>query len=200
MEDFKRYNLYELWNSLKLSLAIIWCSCFILFIFIFFYRTKYGIDDFTPLEKPDEKKGAQCSTVERYIPPYNGFGSYEDSLGNCFSMEPKPPKTDFVKFIYHDKLVDQKHKWFFFFYQDLHFILILFKTPYQIYSCRYGFESHVLRFRAKLISNITENNERHFIVRVFLTDNTISIFELAIRNSGMIKVLCVGLFQERSLF
>ncbi|XP_012262352.2 EF-hand domain-containing family member C2-like [Athalia rosae] len=125
-----------------------------------YYRVKFGIDDFTPLERPDIKKESECKPVEKYVPPYNGYGSYEDSLGNCFSIEPRPPKIDFVKFYEHDKQ---------------------------------GFESHVLRFRAKLISNIPENNDRHFIIRVFLTDNTISIFELAVRNSGFKRCL----FQKR---
>ncbi|XP_046604333.1 EF-hand domain-containing family member C2-like [Neodiprion virginianus] len=125
-----------------------------------YYRLKYGIEDFTPLERPDAKKESECKSVEKYIPPYNGFGSYEDSLGNCFSLEPKPPKIDSVKFFDYDKC---------------------------------GFESHVLRFRAKLVSNIPENNDRHFIIRVFLTDDTISIFELAVRNSGFKRCL----FQKR---
>jgi len=37
------------------------------------------------------------------IPPYNGFGSEEDSLGNCLSLIPKPPQRDFVKFMAHDR-------------------------------------------------------------------------------------------------
>jgi hypothetical protein len=28
------------------------------------------------------------------IPPHNGIGSEEDSLGNCFNLIPKPPKVD----------------------------------------------------------------------------------------------------------
>lgn len=35
-----------------------------------------------------------------------------------------------------------------------------------------------------MISNIPENEDRIFIVRVFLMDDTISIYELAKRNSG----------------
>ncbi|OAD54554.1 EF-hand domain-containing family member C2 [Eufriesea mexicana] len=115
-----------------------------------YYRKKYGIDDFTPLERP--RKGHEiCVKVEKYIPPYNGFGSYEDSLGNCFKMIPQPPKTDMVKFLHYDKQ---------------------------------GFDSYVLRFKAKMISDIPENQDRQFIIRVFLMDDTISIFGLAKRNSG----------------
>lgn len=31
------------------------------------------------------------------IPPYNGFGSEEDSLGSVFSLDPKPPRKDLNK-------------------------------------------------------------------------------------------------------
>jgi len=39
----------------------------------------------------------------REIPPYNGFGSEEDSLCNCLSLIPKPPKRDFIKFMEKDR-------------------------------------------------------------------------------------------------
>ncbi|CAL7948730.1 unnamed protein product [Xylocopa violacea] len=124
-----------------------------------YYRKKYGLDDFTPQERP-RKSNEICAKVKKYVPPYNGFGSYEDSLGNCFYMMPKPPKTDIVKFLNYDKQ---------------------------------GFDSHVLRFRGKMISDIPENQDRQFILRVFLMDDTISIFELARRNSGFRR----SLFQKR---
>ncbi|XP_078033235.1 EF-hand domain-containing family member C2 [Augochlora pura] len=119
-----------------------------------YYRTKYGVDNLTSSERP--RKDDVYVEVQKYIPPYNGYGSYEDSLGNCFSVMPQPPKMDLIKFLYHDKQ---------------------------------GFDSHVLRFRARLISNIPENEDRLFIIRVFLMDDTISIFELARRNSGFKRCL-----------
>lgn len=64
----------------------------------------------------------------------------------------------------------------------------LFIWFYSVAFCcrfRQGFNSHVLRFRAKMISRIPGNEERQFIIRVFLMDDTISIFELAKRNSGI---------------
>lgn len=33
------------------------------------------------------------------IPPYNGFGILEDSLQNCFSLLPKPPRKDIIKML-----------------------------------------------------------------------------------------------------
>ncbi|XP_050598215.1 EF-hand domain-containing family member C2-like isoform X2 [Bombus affinis] len=124
-----------------------------------YYRKKYGLDDFTPMERP-RNVGEICVKVERYIPPYNGFGSYEDSLGNCFRVIPQPPKTDVVKFLHYDKQ---------------------------------GLDSYVLRFRAQMISNVPANQDRQFIIRVFLMDDTVSIFELARRNSGFRRCL----FQKR---
>lgn len=57
-----------------------------------YYRKKYGIDDFTPLDRPDYKEDEGVKRT-RYVPPYNGYGSYEDSLANCFSVVPKAPKV-----------------------------------------------------------------------------------------------------------
>lgn len=73
-----------------------------LHISLIIFSKKYGLDDFTPLTRP-RKADEIYEKIERYIPPYNGFGSYEDSLGNCFTVMPKPPKSDFIKFLYHDK-------------------------------------------------------------------------------------------------
>ena len=69
------------------------------------FRNKYGIEDFTPLEKPLKKSDYQCK-VEKDIPNYNGYGSYEDSLGNCFTITPKAPTSTFIKVYYNDKCVN----------------------------------------------------------------------------------------------
>ncbi|XP_055042207.2 EF-hand domain-containing protein 1 isoform X1 [Misgurnus anguillicaudatus] len=39
------------------------------------------------------------------IPPYNGFGSLEDSLQNCLSLIPEPPKKDVIKLLENDHKV-----------------------------------------------------------------------------------------------
>ena len=43
------------------------------------------------------------SSVQTEMPPYNGFGSEEDSLASCQQLIPKPPKRDFVKFMEKDR-------------------------------------------------------------------------------------------------
>ncbi|KAL8173091.1 UNVERIFIED_CONTAM: EF-hand domain-containing protein 1 [Gekko kuhli] len=66
-----------------------------------FYRDKFGIDDFQPVDikmRPPEE-------VTQVIPPYNGYGFIEDSLQNCFSLIPKPPKKDIIKMLENDRQV-----------------------------------------------------------------------------------------------
>jgi len=36
------------------------------------------------------------------IPPYNGFGSLEDTVQNCLSLIPQPPKKDIIKMLEND--------------------------------------------------------------------------------------------------
>ncbi|XP_048826270.1 EF-hand domain-containing family member C2 isoform X2 [Brienomyrus brachyistius] len=64
-----------------------------------FYRSKYGIEDFTPV--PYKPRPTPKPT--RQVPPYNGFGSEEDSLSSCQGLLPKPPKKDFRKFMEKDR-------------------------------------------------------------------------------------------------
>ncbi|XP_060945021.1 EF-hand domain-containing family member C2 [Limanda limanda] len=45
----------------------------------------------------------------RLMPPYNGFGSEEDSLSFCRGLLPKPPLKDFQKFMYKDRKVMTFH-------------------------------------------------------------------------------------------
>ncbi|XP_055609941.1 EF-hand domain-containing family member C2-like [Uranotaenia lowii] len=115
-----------------------------------YYRTKFGVEDFTPIlgysvTKPGPMVGYRR---ERILPPYNGYGSHEDSEGNCKTVEPKPPKIDFRKFIVYDR-------------------------------CN-------LRFGARMISDIKENNDRFFVITYYLSNDTISVYELMIRNSGFL--------------
>ncbi|XP_043928311.1 EF-hand domain-containing family member C2 [Protopterus annectens] len=63
------------------------------------YRTKYGIEDFTPVMY----KSPASEKIKKTFPPYNGFGSEEDSLCSCLGLLPKPPQRDFKKFIEKDR-------------------------------------------------------------------------------------------------
>jgi len=66
-----------------------------------YYRSKYGLVEFeNGFKEPEE-----VPRVEREIPPYNGFGSEDDSLGSCISLIPKPPRKDFKKLMSKDNMV-----------------------------------------------------------------------------------------------
>lgn len=64
-----------------------------------YYKTKYGISDF----KTIPFKGQVAERRAREFPPYNGFGSEEDSLCSCMGLIPKPPRRDFIKFMEKDR-------------------------------------------------------------------------------------------------
>ncbi|KAG9347213.1 hypothetical protein JZ751_004780 [Albula glossodonta] len=48
------------------------------------------------------KKRKPISKDRREIPPYNGFGSPEDTVQNCISLIPEPPKKDLLKMLEKD--------------------------------------------------------------------------------------------------
>lgn len=59
----------------------------------------YSTDDFKTIKYKADPTGA----VPRPVPPYNGFGSEEDSLCSCMGLIPKPPQRDFIKFMEKDR-------------------------------------------------------------------------------------------------
>ncbi|NXP71451.1 EFHC2 protein, partial [Ramphastos sulfuratus] len=121
-----------------------------------YYRTKYGIEDFTPVTY----KAPPPPNPEKIVPPYTGFGSEEDSLCSCMGLLPKPPQKDVKKFMEKD---------------------------------RYGMESNILRFVAKLVTDSPIDQDRKFIISYFLSDDTISVFEQWQKNTGILG----GKFLER---
>ncbi|XP_041806902.1 EF-hand domain-containing family member C2 [Chelmon rostratus] len=64
-----------------------------------YYRSRYGIKNFTPVMY----KAPPAPKPLRPVPPYNGFGSEEDSLSSCLGLLPKPPQKDFCKFMEKDR-------------------------------------------------------------------------------------------------
>lgn len=63
-----------------------------------YYRYNLGIE-LEPIKIEEGQKRA----IKHEIPPYNGYGSPEDSLGNVFSLQPKPPKIDITKLFTNDQ-------------------------------------------------------------------------------------------------
>ncbi|XP_075395441.1 EF-hand domain-containing family member C2 [Tenrec ecaudatus] len=115
----------------------------------YYYKTKFGIEDFTPIpcRPPPPPK------IERKFPPYNGFGSEEDSLRSCIGLMATPHRKNFKKFVEKDS---------------------------------YGNVSNTFRFFAKLITHNCADLDRMFVISYFLSDDTMSVFELSERNAGFI--------------
>ena len=63
-----------------------------------FYRSVYNVTDFTPVTV----RGRAAELPKRKLPPYNGFGSLEDSMQSCLSLVPQPPKKDFIRMLEND--------------------------------------------------------------------------------------------------
>ena len=71
----------------------------------------YDCDDFTrewfkevlslPMNPIALKKG-RPNILYQPVPPYNGYGTAEDSLGSVYSLQPKPPKIDMKKMFKQD--------------------------------------------------------------------------------------------------
>lgn len=70
-----------------------------------FYRVKYGLDDFTPMETPkDVHAGVPIHKLfTRELPPWNGYGTHEDSAQNCVTVELKPLIKNLKKFLNYDR-------------------------------------------------------------------------------------------------
>lgn len=111
-----------------------------------YYQKKYGIEEFVPIERPVDTRWID-TCVEKIMPPYNGWGSFEDSEASCLSIQPKPPQRDMKKFL-------------------------------ELANCN-------LRFRAQMVSQTAEDSEREFVITYYLSDDTISVFEMGKRNANL---------------
>eukprot|EP00118_Oscarella_pearsei_P025815 m.308823 g.308823 ORF g.308823 m.308823 type:complete len:534 (+) comp44928_c0_seq1:29-1630(+) len=65
-----------------------------------YYFKLFGIQGMTPIDIKSPK--AREVALAKSLPPYNGFGSHEDSMQNCLSLIPQPPKKDFIKILEND--------------------------------------------------------------------------------------------------
>jgi len=65
--------------------------------------------DFTPVRADRTSSDGAGALKPRAVPPHNGFGSDDDSLGNCLSLMPKPPRRDFARFMQLDSCALESH-------------------------------------------------------------------------------------------
>lgn len=67
-----------------------------------FYRDNLGVEEFPDIPTPtdDGKQNIKWNgKAEMPLPPFNGWGTHEDSEGNCKTVEPRPPPIDYDKFV-----------------------------------------------------------------------------------------------------
>ncbi|CAH1368316.1 hypothetical protein MTP99_009686 [Tenebrio molitor] len=75
-----------------------------------YYRSKYGLNSLDAIALPEDRHaGVTVEQKERELPPWNGYGSFEDSAQNCITVEPKPPHRDFKKFLNLDRIGLDSH-------------------------------------------------------------------------------------------
>lgn len=61
---------------------------------------------FTPEELEPLDVGEPVPALPRpAMPPYNGYGTLEDSKQNCIALVPKPPRKDMHKLMNKDKII-----------------------------------------------------------------------------------------------
>lgn len=70
-----------------------------------FYKCKYGIEEFKSLCILSHSQKFYSRMVEKTMPPFNGWGTHEDSEASCKGIEVKAPHIDFCKFLKYDKYV-----------------------------------------------------------------------------------------------
>uniref|UniRef100_A0A7S0S6H3 EF-hand domain-containing protein n=1 Tax=Chlamydomonas leiostraca TaxID=1034604 RepID=A0A7S0S6H3_9CHLO len=67
------------------------------------YKENLGFND-DDLAAVDVKEPSS-SLPRPALPPYNGYGTLEDSLQNCLALVPKPPRRDMHKLMNKDKII-----------------------------------------------------------------------------------------------
>lgn len=70
-----------------------------------FLDNKFGPHNWTPLTIEEAQNRFNTTTAQEELPPYNGWGDEEDSRGYCYSLHPKAPRKDIVKFITKDGML-----------------------------------------------------------------------------------------------
>ncbi|TPX38933.1 hypothetical protein SeMB42_g02286 [Synchytrium endobioticum] len=82
-----------------------------------FYQSSMGMPDSELRPVSIDNSSIHHHVVDHELPPYNGYGDVEDSLGSCRYLVLKPPKKDFLKAFENEHKVlrfvarmDSKHK------------------------------------------------------------------------------------------
>ena len=134
--------------------------------------------DFTPVRADRTSSDGAGALKPRAVPPHNGFGSDDDSLGNCLSLMPKPPRRDFARFMQLDSCALESHV-----------LRFLAKLHLSSAPAAYDGDDDGGGTRLDLSSGPAADPsgtaaERRFIICFHLADGTVSVFEQSSRNAG----------------
>ncbi|TMS12196.1 EF-hand domain-containing protein 1 [Larimichthys crocea] len=68
-----------------------------------YYQKNHPDMEIKPLDV--SKQTDTLQETKKKLPPYNGFGSLEDSLQNCLHLIPEPPKKNVIKMLENDQVL-----------------------------------------------------------------------------------------------
>lgn len=119
-----------------------------------YYKHKYGIEDLNPIPTPPTKEDAFAELGKGLRPKTPPYNGFGDYEDSMKSVKFLIPSAKITQW----KLDPEK--------QPL------------------GYDGKILRFGATLIENGVEVKGRRFIVRYYIMDDTISVYEIPFANSG----------------
>lgn len=147
-----------------------------------FYFSVLRLEDFPPVVY----KVPPAPKPPRTMPPYNGFGSEEDSLCSCQGLLPKPPQKDFHKFMENDRSGQSDYTLTCLFLCGSPQLCFVYAPPPCPPFPRRCDVISVLNLRAKMVTTDPVDRDRVFIIYFYLCDDSICVFEQPQKNSGKI--------------
>ncbi|XP_077298539.1 EF-hand domain-containing family member C2-like [Arctopsyche grandis] len=130
-----------------------------------YYRSKYGIENIEAVSPPDVSSDSSQTIGQWGVRQLPPWNGLGSHADSAGNCNTMSPKAPHCDF-----------------YKFLHKDSI-------------GPDSHILRFTARLLSDISDDDMRQFIVSYYLKDDAISVFEVGIRNSGFRG----GMFYKRNV-
>ena len=136
--------------------------------------------------------------VQHAIPQPTGYGDDADSLGSFYRLQPKAPKKNFNKLMERDGEVSP---WWC--AQRMLVAVVCVRATAPCPSrCRLYWRTvlvpslvvQVYRFQCRFVRPSPEDEMRRFVIQFYPADDSIAIYEPAIRNSGIMG----GKFLSRS--
>ncbi|UYV80584.1 EFHC1 [Cordylochernes scorpioides] len=156
-----------------------------------YYRRNFGVEDFTPLKVTEEPAAVpkpnlypqelrQVPGMFQTVPPYNGWGSFEDSLQNCFKLYPARPHQNLTKAFFGDEKVLR--------YEAVLKAIFYYPLPRNSLQGLAGDSIRWIREPQRRMcgqdSIWPADQSRRFHIYYYLYDDTLKVVERALPNCG----------------